>query len=62
MKEVAIPKGTELLIGTFGCNVNKALWGEDSLEWKPERWLSPLPRAVTEASIPGVYSNLWVVK
>ncbi|KAF9812459.1 hypothetical protein IEO21_06177 [Rhodonia placenta] len=58
MKEVAIPKGTELLIGTFGCNVNKALWGEDSLEWKPERWLSPLPRAVTEASIPGVYSNL----
>ncbi|EED77220.1 predicted protein [Postia placenta Mad-698-R] len=58
IKEIPIPKGTELIIGTFGCNVSKSLWGEDSLEWKPERWLSPLPRAVTEASIPGVYSNL----
>ncbi|EED78841.1 predicted protein [Postia placenta Mad-698-R] len=58
IREIPIPKGTELLIGAFGCNVSKSLWGEDSLEWKPERWLSPLPRAVTEASIPGVYSNL----
>ncbi|EED78842.1 predicted protein [Postia placenta Mad-698-R] len=58
IREIPIPKGTELLIGIFGCNVSKSLWGEDSLEWKPERWLSPLPRAVTEASIPGVYSNL----
>ncbi|EPS92689.1 hypothetical protein FOMPIDRAFT_1137457, partial [Fomitopsis schrenkii] len=26
--------------------------------WKPERWLSTLPTAVTESRIPGVYSNL----
>ena len=39
-------------------NVNKVLWGEDANEWKPERWLSPLPVSVTDAKIPGVYSNL----
>ncbi len=34
------------------------LWGDDAHEWKPERWLSPLPKAVEDAHIPGVYSNL----
>ncbi|KAF9811020.1 hypothetical protein IEO21_06724 [Rhodonia placenta] len=58
IKDVPVPKGTEIVIGTLGSNVNKSLWGEDSLEWKPERWLSPLPRAVNDAPIPGVYSNL----
>ncbi|EED77278.1 predicted protein, partial [Postia placenta Mad-698-R] len=58
IKDVPVPKGTEIIIGTLGSNVNKSLWGEDSLEWKPERWLSPLPRAVNDAPIPGVYSNL----
>ncbi|KAH9949937.1 cytochrome P450 [Amylocystis lapponica] len=46
MHEIPIPKDTQ------------ALWGEDALEWKPERWLSPLPQAVTDARIPGVYSSL----
>ncbi|KAI0670045.1 cytochrome P450 [Trametes maxima] len=27
-------------------------------EWKPERWLEPLPRAVEEARIPGMYENI----
>ncbi|GLB40486.1 putative cytochrome P450 [Lyophyllum shimeji] len=30
----------------------------DAAEWKPERWLSPLPQAVQDAHIPGIYSNL----
>ncbi|PCH40536.1 cytochrome P450 [Wolfiporia cocos MD-104 SS10] len=58
MTEVHVPKGTEVIIGVLGSNANKARWGEDALEWKPERWLSPLPKAVTDAPIPGVYSNL----
>ncbi|KZT12277.1 cytochrome P450 [Laetiporus sulphureus 93-53] len=58
MSEVAIPKGTDLIISVLGCNANKALWGEDSFEWKPERWLSTLPKGVIEAGIPGAYSNL----
>ncbi|KAI0816023.1 hypothetical protein BC628DRAFT_1334538, partial [Trametes gibbosa] len=27
--------------------------GEDAYEWKPERWLSPLPPAVEEARVLG---------
>ena len=58
MSEIPVPKGATLLLGLRACNTNPALWGEDALEWKPERWLAPLPRAVEEARIPGVYSHL----
>ncbi|KAI1788591.1 cytochrome P450 [Ganoderma leucocontextum] len=56
--EVAVPKGTSILLNLRGCNTNKALWGEDAWEWKPERWLQPLPKAVEDARIPGIYANL----
>ncbi|RPD55321.1 cytochrome P450 [Lentinus tigrinus ALCF2SS1-7] len=58
MTELAIPKGTTFFLNLRACNTNKALWGDDALEWKPERWLKPLPRAVEEARIPGIYANL----
>ena len=60
LDEIAMPKGSQVLLGFLGCNTNKKLWGEDAYEWKPERWMSPLPTAVTDAHIPGVYSNLCV--
>ncbi|KAM5540033.1 hypothetical protein V8D89_006173 [Ganoderma adspersum] len=56
--EVPVPKGTAVLLNLRGCNTNKAIWGEDAREWKPERWLQPLPKAVEDAHIPGIYSNL----
>ncbi|KAJ3002739.1 hypothetical protein NUW54_g5682 [Trametes sanguinea] len=58
MSNVPVPKGTVVQVGIMGSNMNKKLWGEDAYEWKPERWLSPLPETVTGAHIPGVYSNL----
>ncbi|CCL99520.1 uncharacterized protein FIBRA_01538 [Fibroporia radiculosa] len=58
ISEIPISKGMEVIVGILGCNSSKALWGEDALEWKPERWLSPLPATVTKNTIPGVYSNL----
>ncbi|KZT73889.1 cytochrome P450 [Daedalea quercina L-15889] len=58
MDEIPIAKGSELLLGFLGCNTSAAVWGEDAHEWKPERWLSSLPSAVTDARIPGAYSNL----
>ncbi|KAJ3488875.1 hypothetical protein NLI96_g2508 [Meripilus lineatus] len=58
ISEIFVPKGTRIIVGIRACNRNKDLWGEDALEWKPERWLSPLPGSVTEARIPGVYSNM----
>ncbi|TFY56428.1 hypothetical protein EVJ58_g7653 [Rhodofomes roseus] len=56
--EIAVQKGTEAFTGVLGCNTSKAFWGEDALQWKPERWLSPLPDSVTEAGLPGVSGNL----
>lgn len=58
MHEIHVPKGTVVFIGVLASNRNKAVWGDDALEWKPERWLSPLPDSVAEARIPGVFSSL----
>lgn len=58
MNEIFIPKGTDIVIAIGAANRNQALWGPDADEWKPERWLSPLPKAVTEAHVPGIYSHL----
>ncbi|KAI0070430.1 cytochrome P450 [Panus rudis PR-1116 ss-1] len=58
MTEVLVPKGTAVIVGLWASNINPAIWGEDSEVYKPERWLKPLPETVTEAHIPGVYSNL----
>ena len=60
MTEISVPKGTVVHVGIMGSNMNKQLWGEDAWEWKPERWLAPLPETLSEAHIPGVYSNLSV--
>ena len=57
--EIFVPKDTVVVAGLLASNRNKAIWGADAEEWKPERWLQPLPRTVTEARIPGVYSNLY---
>lgn len=56
--EVYVPKGTNVIASAFGANCNPELWGSDSYEWKPERWLSPLPESVIEAHMPGIYSHL----
>jgi cytochrome P450 len=58
MSEIAIPKNTQLMISILNCNRNPDIWGKDALEWKPERWLQPLPKSVQDAKIPGVYSPL----
>jgi hypothetical protein len=58
MSEILVPNNTSIIIGIMASNRNPELWGEDVLDWKPERWLSPLPDSVAEAHLPGVYSNL----
>ncbi|KAE9385219.1 cytochrome P450 [Gymnopus androsaceus JB14] len=56
--EVIVPKGTMVDISIINSNRNTDFWGPDAMEWKPERWLSSLPDSITNANIPGVYSNL----
>ena len=58
MHEILVPKDTFVWVGNYNCGIAKEVWGEDALEWKPERWLSPLPAAVSAAALPGVYPNL----
>jgi len=61
IKELLLPKDTIIFASILGSNRNPDLWGRDSYEWRPERWLNPLPSALTDAGIPGVYSHLYVV-
>jgi cytochrome P450 len=56
--EVPIPRNTNVIVGILAANRNPEVWGPDSYEWKPERWLTPLPESVSAARIPGIYSNL----
>ncbi|KAI0782961.1 cytochrome P450 [Abortiporus biennis] len=58
MTEIPVPKGTQVYIGVHASNRNPELWGEDANEWKPERWLSPLPKALVDARLAGVYAHL----
>ncbi|KAI0628906.1 cytochrome P450 [Trametes polyzona] len=57
VREILVPKDTTVIVGIYSSNRNKAIWGEDALEWKPERWLADLPETVSEAKIPGIYSH-----
>ena len=58
VKEIYLKKGTTVHINILGANLSKAIWGEDAEEWKPERWLKPLPKSVEECHAPGVYSQM----
>ncbi|KAF8183391.1 cytochrome P450 [Pholiota molesta] len=56
--EIAIPKNTEVVVGIMASNRNPEIWGPDAEEWKPERWMNPLPDSVVAAHLPGIYSHL----
>lgn len=57
MHEIPVPADTNVIIAIRECNNNPELWGDDVDEWKPERWLSPLPKSLTDAQVPGVYAH-----
>lgn len=37
---IVVPEGTTVIISILASNHNKAVWGDDASEWRPERWLS----------------------
>ncbi|KAJ7166310.1 cytochrome P450 [Mycena crocata] len=53
-----VPKGTHIIVVTLSAHRDPEIWGEDALEFKPQRWLSPLPETVADAALPGVYFQL----
>ncbi|KAI5116491.1 hypothetical protein M0805_000625 [Coniferiporia weirii] len=58
LTEITVPKNTGIFISILGANLSTKIWGDDAEEWKPERWLKPLPESVSEAHLPGVYSQM----
>lgn len=58
INELHVRKGQNIFVAFGEVNRLKSVWGNDAYEWKPERWLSPLPDTVGSARIPGVYSSL----
>jgi cytochrome P450 len=59
--EVFVPSNTNVVVGIMAANRNTDIWGPDAYEWKPSRWLEPLPETVATAHLPGVYSHLYVI-
>ena len=58
---IPLKKGTEVIVSITNANRNPNVWGPDANEWKPERWLSPLPQSVADAHMPGVYASMYVL-
>ncbi|KAF5360341.1 hypothetical protein D9756_005086 [Leucocoprinus leucothites] len=58
ISEIIVPNGTTLFASFYGANANPDIWGDDAHEWKPERWLKPIPEKVAASHIPTIYSNL----
>lgn len=56
--EIPVPKNTPVIVSLIAANRSQEIWGFDADEWKPERWLSPLPESVVNAHLPGIYSHL----
>ncbi|KAJ7210279.1 cytochrome P450 [Mycena rebaudengoi] len=52
---IPVRKGQQLHLSLLGVNTDKALWGENAAELKPEGW-DNLPKGIK--AIPGVWSNL----
>ncbi|KAF8802404.1 cytochrome P450 [Phlegmacium glaucopus] len=53
--EIWVRKGQTIVAPIVLVNRDKSIWGEDSAEFKPERWAN-IPDVAT--SVPGVWSNI----
>ncbi|KAJ7171337.1 cytochrome P450 [Mycena filopes] len=53
---ITVPKGTSLYVGIAAANHDKAIWGDDALEFKPERWTNGKAHSV-ETKLPSIYGN-----
>ncbi|CCO38044.1 Cytochrome P450 3A9 [Rhizoctonia solani AG-1 IB] len=58
LTEIRVPKGTTVHVALRAANKDERTWGADAEEFKPDRWLEPLPESVSNARIPGIYSSM----
>ncbi|KAJ7776521.1 cytochrome P450 [Mycena maculata] len=57
LDSITVPKGTTIYIAIAAANHNKQIWGDDALEFRPERWISG-KAASPEMKQCGVYGNM----
>ncbi|CAE7152067.1 unnamed protein product [Rhizoctonia solani] len=57
IRNIRVAKGTTLHLSLQAANKDERTWGSDATEFKPERWLKPLPTSVTNSRMPGIYSS-----
>jgi len=57
IRSIPIPKGTALYVAIAAANHNKQIWGDNALEFKPERWQNGKAGAATERMC-GIYGNM----
>ncbi|KAJ7792577.1 cytochrome P450 [Mycena olivaceomarginata] len=53
---IHVPKGTAIYIAIAAANHNRRIWGEDALEFRPERWTKGKADSVT-TKMSGIYGN-----
>ncbi|KAA1470689.1 cytochrome P450 [Dentipellis sp. KUC8613] len=58
LHELVLPKGTVVTMSLVGVNRSRAVWGPDADEWRPQRWMEPLPETVKSTKMPGIYSHI----
>ncbi|KAK4635492.1 Cytochrome P450 monooxygenase ALT8 [Fulvia fulva] len=54
----AIPRGMTVILCPWAINTSKHLWGEDAMEFKPERWLNADGKANAKGSAESNYAFL----
>jgi hypothetical protein len=47
---IVVAKGTRTILSTPLINCSRSIWGEDSWEFRPDRWLEGLPHATETIS------------
>lgn len=55
--ELFVPQNTNVYAHIYNFNRDPSIWGPDAADWKPERWLVPLPESVSKANIQAIYAN-----
>ncbi|OAX35971.1 cytochrome P450 [Rhizopogon vinicolor AM-OR11-026] len=58
IRELPVPKGTQIVASIAAYNRIKDLWGEDAHVFNPERWLNDGTATEKKATSVGVYANL----
>ncbi|KIJ45092.1 hypothetical protein M422DRAFT_29941 [Sphaerobolus stellatus SS14] len=56
VREIKVRKGTYIHIPLEAFNIDKAMWGEDATEFKPERWSTLSSEAKSHPGLGGVLS------